>query len=123
MRIVIATNAPHYLRPQAECMADVCRARDGSALVVDGTMLEQAVAFKADTLLCLGTGESMQPFLDAQIAPRNLLYLTESVPTPWESDDFTRGKLAAHRDSLDLFEYVFVHTSRSIPMIESLIGP
>lgn len=100
MRIIIATTAPLYWQPQAECFASAWRQAGHDAVAVNVQTLDTVRQAPANLLVCLGSGESVQPFLDANLAQRRILFLIESLPTLDEADDFTRGKLAAHRGTL-----------------------
>ena len=120
MNIVVATSAPFYWQPQVECLAEAMRGRGHEARVATLHNLAQFRGSPCDVLFCLGTGESLQPILAAVPASAKILYLIESVPTGAESDAFTQGKLAVHRDGLREFDHVFVHTSRSVPPLQAL---
>src|SRR6185295_15475286 len=98
MHVLVATTAESYWGPQAECFAQAIRQSGWQAQVVTRTMLMSGEAAKScDLLFCLGTGESLLPFLSAITARVKVLYLIESVPTLTESDPFTLAKLNTHR--------------------------
>jgi tetratricopeptide (TPR) repeat protein len=120
MRILLATSAPYFWGPQVECLAAAMRGHGHDASVATYQTLDQAGAFAGDVLFCLGSGESLLPFLDGLRAPVRILYLIESLPTLSESDEFTRMKLAVHRPYLADFDHVFVHSQRSMPMLQFL---
>ncbi len=120
MRIVVATSAPRFWQPQAECFAEAMRWHGHEARVATYQSIDQFKGWPADVLLCIGSWESLRPFLDGIAAPGKILYLIESVPTLAEADGMTRSKLKAHRGYLHQFGWIFVHTRRSIPALQSL---
>ena len=120
MNIVVATSAPFFWQPQAECLAKAMRCHGHEARVATLHDLARFRGQACDVLFCFGSGESLQPIIEAVPAVIKMLYLIESVPTLTESDTFTQGKLAAHRDYLHQFSHVFVHTRRSISPLQTL---
>ncbi len=120
MKIVVATSAPSFWQPQAECFAEAMRWSGHEARVATYQSIDQFYGRPADLLFCIGSWESLRPFLNAVPAPRKILYLIESVPTATEADDMTRSKLQTHREYLHEFGCVFVHTRRSLPTLQSL---
>lgn len=120
MKILIATSAPFYWWPQVQAMAEaMCRAgHDASAIAPES--LASGSALECDALVCLGTGQSLQPFVDTVTARTRILYLIEPIPLPGEADANAQGRLDAHRAQLPRFDHVFVHTPRSVPTLRSL---
>lgn len=120
MMVVVATSSARFWAPQAEQFAVAMRLRGHEAQVIAIPPSKSPESFSCDLLLCIGTGDSLVPILQASNARCKILYLIESIPTLTEADDFTRAKLQVHRHYLGAFDFVFVHTRRSIPLLRSL---
>lgn len=122
MRFLVATSAPTFWQPQAEDLAKAIRRRGHDAHVLIPSGANRSIA-PCDVLLCIGSGESLRPFLDAVQSKAKILYLIESIPTPTEADGFTRSKLAVHEPYLREFGTIFVHSPRSIAALRAMGTP
>src|SRR5580765_1353486 len=120
MKTLVATTAQAFWGPQAAAFATAMRNEGVDAEAISLRSLQSSGNTHCDVLFCIGSGESLMPFFSAISFRAKILYLIESVPTPTESDDFTRFKLSVHREYLKEFDHVFVHTSRSTPVLRSL---
>src|SRR5262245_27478106 len=120
MRIVVATSASTFWQPQAEGLAAAIRGLGHEAQVVTERTLPRFQEFACHVLLYLGTGESPRHFLAALRAEKRILYLIESLPTATEQDHFTQAKLRAHQPCLGIWDWIFVHTPRSISTLQAL---
>ena len=58
--------------------------------------------------------------LNCMSARKKVLYIIEPLPTPTESDAFTQAKLRVQQSHLAHFDYILVHTPRSIPILNLL---
>lgn len=73
MKIAVATIAPAYRGPQAECIADALRGRGHQAFATSPG--SHGGRLDCDVLFCIGSGESLTPLLAAAPRAARLLYL------------------------------------------------
>lgn len=117
MKLVFAITSPVHWQPQAEEFARAAHRQGHAALVATPHDLTPLTSAPCDVLICLSTGESLTPFLQAAPTAHKVLYLIKSVPTPTESS------LGSLRADLHAFHHVFVHARRSLPTLRALGHP
>lgn len=120
MKICVCTASAAFWGPQAEAFAGAFRAHGHSAKVLTNQS-RQPYTDRFDLLFCIGAADELRSVIRDVSSRHRIIFVIESIPTLKETDQFTETKLnILLQNGVLNFDYVFVHSSRSIPLFRKL---